>query len=825
MSLISYIIILMKNILFISLILMSFLNINAQQKREQINYQLTGFVADKNTNNGLEFATIVLKPIQGGEIFGGLTNSKGNFKIKVPEGIYNISVEFISFKTISFANINVNRDIKLGQIYLEENAEALEEVEIIAERSTMEVRLDKKIYNVGKDMTVKGGTASDVLDNVPSVTVDADGVVSLRGNENVRILINGKPSGLVGINDTEALRQFPAEVIKQVEVITSPSARYDAEGTAGIINIILRRDKALGFNGSILANIGYPESYGLSTNLNYRLKKVNFFTNIGYSNRDSPGEAITHTEYFSPTASFPYVEENRDYNRSRSSLNTNFGLEYFITDKSSITASVLFRNSDRNTLVNNATDKFDEDLTLIESNLRIENEDEIDKVNQYSLNFTQDFKNSGHKLTMDFQYQDNGETENSIITNEEIFPNEIDNPSQKIDADENQERMLLQADYVLPIGEKQQFEAGFRSNINDQTTDYLYYDEIDGDFVLNENVSNIFIYDENIHAFYSQYGNKFGKISALFGIRYEISDITVQSKSHLNDNFKTTKNYGDWFPTLNVAYEFSESENITFGYNRRIRRPRSRFINPFPSQSSQSNIFQGNPDLDPSISDGIDLGYYKRWSKLGFNTSIYFSHATDVFQFISEDTGEETEDGIPIIKRSPINLNTNDRYGFEFSLNYTPIKQWRFNLSLNVYNSTIEGFYEDIDYGSNNTSWFTRFSGKVVLPASIDWQTTMMYRGPSENSQSRREGVFSTNMAFSKDILKGNGTLSLNVNDLFNSRKRKSETLTDDFSSYSEFQWRQRSVRLSFAYRFKQKKKRTRQGNSNSDGGGEEFGG
>jgi len=799
--------------------------LNAQQGKSMIRHQISGFVADKSSNVGLEFATIIIKPLEGDKIFGGLTNAKGNFKIKVPEGVYNINIEFISFKTISFENVNINKNINLGQIYLDENSEALDEIEVIAEKSTVEIRLDKKIYHVGKDMTVKGGTASDVLDNIPSVTVDADGVVSLRGNENVRILINGKPSGLVGINDTEALRQFPAEVIKQIEVITSPSARYDAEGTAGIINIILRRDKALGFNGSATANVGTPTSYGFSTNLNFRLKKVNFFTNIGYSNSDSPGNAKFNTEYYSPSASFPFVEENRKYDRSRISLNTNFGFEYYLTDKSSITASLLFRNSDRNTLVNNKTDKFDQNLDLVETSLRVNDEDEIDKVIQYSINFNQDFKNSGHKLTFDFQYQDNGETEKSFITNEDIYPEEIAKPSEIIDSDESQERILLQGDYVLPMGEKQQFEVGFRSNINTQTTDYKIYNEIDGDFILNENVSNIFIYDENIHAIYSQYGNKFGNISALFGLRMEITDITIQSKSGLNDNYNTNKNYHDFFPTVNLAYEFSESENLTLGYNRRIRRPRSFYINPFPSQSSQSNIFQGNPDLDPSISNGLDLGYYKRWPKLGFNTSVYFSHATDVYQYISEDTGEETEDGIPIIKRSPINLSTNDRYGFEFSLNYTPILKWRFNLSFNVYNSTIEGFYEGVDYGSNNTSWYSRFSGKVILPAEIDWQTTMMYRSPRENSQSKREGVFSANMAFSKDILKGNGTISLNINDLLNSSKRKSETFTDDFNSYSEFQWRERNIRLTFSYRFKQKKKRQRDRNFDSNGGGEEFGG
>jgi len=233
---------------------------NPPQQREM--FELKGIIHEKEADIPLEFATIIVRPLKGKQVFGGMTNAKGKFAFEVPEGRYNINFEFLSFQTISIENVEVNKDLDLGEIFLEEDAESLDEIELIAEKSTMEIKLDKKIYNVGKDMTVKGGTASYVLDNVPSVTVDAEGVVSLRGNENVRILINGKPSGLIGLNDTEALRQFPADAIAKVEVITSPSARYDAEGTAGILNIILRRDKITGFNGVGTVNVGIPESYG-----------------------------------------------------------------------------------------------------------------------------------------------------------------------------------------------------------------------------------------------------------------------------------------------------------------------------------------------------------------------------------------------------------------------------------------------------------------------------------------------------------------------------------------------------------------------------------
>lgn len=824
----------MKYLLLVAIVFITNTFMFSQQKRDFskrniVKFEVTGTIIEKNSNQALEFATIIFKPINGKRVFGGLTNSKGKFIIEVPKGMYNINIEFLSFKTISLSNTKIDKNINLGKIYLEEDTQYLDEVEIIAEKSTVEIRLDKKIYNVGKDMTVKGGTASDVLDNIPSVTVDADGVVSLRGNENVKILINGKPSGLVGLNDTEALRQFPADVIKKVEVITSPSARYESEGTAGILNIILRQGKMQGFNGSATVNAGIPENYGISTNLNYRLKKVNFFTNIGYSKRNSPGNAYYFTKNLTPNTTYPFSEQIIDYTRIRKNLNTNFGLEYFINSKTSITASFLFRDSDRENEVNNITDSFNQNMNLEQTDLRIENGYREDVFSQYSINFTKEFKKDGHKLTFDTQYQDNNNDEFSFITNEQIFPINIINLSEKFNSNQSRQRILFQGDYVLPIGENKQFEAGFRSNITDQTTDYQFFNENDndlGDFTLNDKLSNIFNYNENIHAIYSQYGNKFGNISALFGLRMEATDIEIISEG--KDFYeKIKKDYVDFFPTINLSYEFSETENITLGYNRRIRRPRSRLINPFPSQSSKTTFFQGNPDLDPSISNGIDIGYYKRWNKVTFNTSVYYNHATDVFQFISEDTGEETEDGLQIIRRTPINLSTNNRIGYEFSLNYTPIKKWRFSTSFNLYNSVTEGEYNGIDFGAKNVSWFARFSSKIVLPAKIDWQTTMMYRGPSENAQNKRDGIFTTSLAFSKDILKGNGTISFNIDDLFNSRKRTMETFTDTFYQTSEFQWRERQFRVSFAYRFKQKKKRERQRGMNGEGeGGEEnFGG
>jgi hypothetical protein len=793
--------------LFFALLLIS-TTVAIAQKNE---FKISGKVVDKETNQALEYATIVLKDEASGKVSGGVTTETGDFSIKTKKGTYEISIEFLGFEPVVFKNKIVSSDIRLGTISLVTDENNLDAVEIIAEKSTVEIRLDKKIYNVGKDMTVKGGTAADVLANVPSVTVDIEGAVSLRGNENVRILINGKPSTFA--SGADALKQLPADAIQKVEVITSPSARYDAEGTAGILNIVLRKGKALGFNGSFTLNTGVPTNFGASTNLNYRTNKVNYFTTIGYNYSDAPGNAYFENEYLQNTSSGRFQIENRTYDRERKNFNSRFGLEYFLTDNASLMGSVLYRDSDRvtDTGIRMSTQDINHNEEAYKK--RSELEDETDKQVEFNLNFTQNFKISGHKLTFDFKYEDSNDDELATITGRQTFPSTISDPIEKTSNLEDQKRYLFQGDYVLPIGENAQFEAGFRSNMSNQETDYtLLEEQPSGEFEVNQDVSNLFIYDEHVHALYSQYGNKYGKFSALLGLRMEISDITV--KVHDTD-LDAKKNYTELFPTLNLAYELNEDETLTLGYNRRVRRPRSWFINPFPSRASENNIFQGNPDLDPAYSNGVDLGYLKKWDKLTFNTSVYYNYSTDVFQFIREaDATDPT-----ITRTTPRNISSEDRFGLEFSLNYSPFKWWKLNSNFNFFRITSDG--KNIIPDSESNSWSTRLNSRVKLPAKIDWQTTFNYRGPQDNFQSKRKGIVSVNLAFSKDILKDNGTLSLNVSDLFNSRKRISDTFIDDVTnSYSEFQWRERQIRLNFTYRLNQKKKRN-QNQRNDSGGGE----
>lgn len=774
---------------------------------------VTGQVIDKDTNTPLEYATIAFFSKKENKIVdGGITDAKGQFSIKIPNGVYDISIEYISYKRITLSNKKLEADTNLGTIFLQIDYASLDEVEIIAERTTVEIKLDKKIYNVGKDLTVSGGTVSDVLDNIPSVSVDVEGNVALRGNDNVKILINGKPSGLVGLNSTDALRQLPADAIEKVEVITSPSARYESEGTAGILNIILRRSKLQGFNGAISTNVGYPNAAGVSGNINYRTGDVNFFNTTGYNYRESVGHSYTETRY-KTTGNF--VDERGNWDNTNKGLTSNLGLEWYITDSASLTTSLLYRDSDNESDSKNRTLQYDENLNFVGESNRLEPEFGKNKTIQYAANFTKNFKTSGHKFTADFQYENSDEDETSQITNDGL-------KSENIATLNNQKEILLQTDYVLPLGENSQFELGYRGNFNTRSTDYTVelFNTTSNNFEIDTNLSNLFNFKVYINALYTQFGSKIDKFSYLFGLRMENTQTTIDQPT--SGDFKK-KNITGLFPTINLSYELNENESITLGYSRRLERPRGFYLNPFPSRTSLTNIFQGNPDLDPSYSGLYDLGYINKFSKVTLSTSLFYQHEKDDSNWVSFETGDTVlvnNQEIPVIQRTPVNLATEDRFGFEFNLNYTPTKKWRINTDLNMFKNTTRGDYNGVNYDADNFSWNARLSNKYTLPGKIDWQTNIDYRGPSEDAQNKRDAIASVNLAFSKDFFDEKASIAFNINDLFDSRRYKGEVNTPTFFTKRDMQFRGgQTFNLSFTYRFNQKKKPERPNN----GGGQNF--
>jgi outer membrane receptor protein involved in Fe transport len=802
-------------------------NLFAQDKLPK-KIKLKGIVVEKVSKQALEYATISLVNTSTLKIEGGgITNNKGEFEVAINAGTYDLKIEFISFKTSVLKNQQYTENKNLGTLTLEEDFTQLNQVEVRAEKSTVEIKLDKKVYNVGQDLVVKGGTVSDVLDNIPSVTVDVEGNVALRGNDNVRILIDGKPTN--AINISEALRLIPADAIDKVEVITNPSARYDAEGGGGILNIILKKGKNQGINGTILASVGTPENSGLSGNVNMKSELANFFTTIGYNKRNGPGNVLINQQNFDNNNNLvSYIEERRTNQRLSEGFNSIVGMELFLDKTSSWTNSISIRKNNGGNPENVFYNEYLPSGDYFKSG-RFNDIKRTTKNVEFNTNYIKNFNKQGHKLTIDGSFSVSTDLENSRILGTDIIPvfavitNEITKNTQR------QSRNLIQADYVYPFG-KSQFEAGFRGNYSSLFSDFNVQEDLTGNgtFTINPFVTGILDYQENVTAAYTQFGSKYNKISYLFGLRMEDSFIVIDQ---ISNAIKDTKRYVNYFPSVFLNYTIKEGTNVTLSYSKRINRPRDRFINPFSSYSSNINLFFGNPDLDPALSDVYEIGILKKWKQITLNSSVYVNNTTNSFQIVRKERGDFIN-GIPVIINTPFNLSTDTKLGFEFTLNYSPYKWWRLNSNFNFFQNKTDGRYTytrttgevvNIDFNNSASSWFTRLTSKINLPYKIDWQTNFTYNGPQRTAQGKSLGIASANIGFSKDVLKEKGTVAFNVNDVFNSRKRINDLVLPNVNSYSEMQWHQRQVTLSFTYRFnKLKTDKEKMPRRDSEGGGGE---
>ncbi|WP_294822005.1 TonB-dependent receptor [uncultured Flavobacterium sp.] len=798
--------------------------------------KITGKLIEQDTQLPLEFATVTVQTTDNVTVNGGMTDANGEFSIAVPAGTYNIKFDFISFKSQVITSRDITGNTNLGVTVLAPDTTVLDGVEITAQRTTVGIKLDKRVYNIGNDMMVKGGSVSDVLDNVPSLSVDAEGNVALRGNQSVTILIDGRPSTLAGSNVADVLRLLPADSVDKVEVITNPSARYDAEGGGGIVNIVLKKGKADGFNGSVVANTGIPDNHGISANLNYRSENYNVFSNLGYNYRNNPGNSMNNSEYLddndNPTR---YVNERRENDRLQRAFNASFGFEWFIDSTLTWTNSISGRRSSGSNPTETYYDNFDAGRNYLNTRFRYNYEDETDTNFRYSTNLVKKFDNEGHELKIDASVAKSKDDENAIIDDITLGSPNIANSNERTFNIENEDRGLVQADYVLPLGKDSRFEAGYRGSFtkmeNDARAETL---NSAGQWENNANYTNFLEYKEYVNALYTQYGSKLGKFSYLFGLRWEDSNIDVNL---VNVGEYNNKRYNNFFPSAFFGYEFSENSSASISYSRRINRPRGRFLNPFSGLESNINIFVGNPDLDPAMTNSFDLGYLHKWNKVTLSTSAYLNITEDNFQFVRRNNGF-TDDGTPVTITTPINLSKEYRFGFEFNVNYTPFKWWRLNSNFNFYRNETKGDYtftytvDDViftdyqNFDRSAYSWTTRVNSKINLPWKIDWQLNGQYDAPQNTAQGRRIGVASANTALSKDILKDKATVALNVQDIFNSRMMKNETyIPGELRSYSEMQWRERQVTLSFTYRFNMSKadRQKEQQQRQQDGGGEEY--
>ena len=736
---------------------------------------------------------------------GNLAKDAGDFSIELPLGAYYAEIEFMGYKTFKTAVFILSKEkpvYDLGVIKLDHAATTLGEVVVQAEKSSMQLTLDKKIFNVGKDLANAGGSASDILTNIPSVSVDPEGNVKLRGSDNVRILIDGKPSGLVSIKGGSGLQQLQANMVDRVEIITNPSARYEAEGVAGIINIILKKDNRQGFNGSVELVTGYPTNLGAAANFNYRHKKINFFINYGVAYRRQPGIGSLYQEVYGGDTTF-ILKQNNMGRIIGFNNNIRGGLDYYFTEKDVLTAAYLNRRLKGKRI----TDIRYEDYLFNTSNLtgisnRRQDEDETEPNSEYSLSYKKSFAKKGHELIAEIKYLDYWENSYQLFTQNYFQPNGTESASkallQKSLNDEFEKQWLFQLDYVKPIGEEGKFETGVRTSFRNMVNDYVVSQQkTTGDFVPLPGLDNVFVYDENIHAAYGILGNKHKKISYQAGLRAEWTDVKTTLKE---TNQVNPRNYVNLFPSAHFTFSMPKENAMQVSYSRRVRRPFYNDLSPYVTFSDSRNFFSGNPDLAPEFSDVIEVGHIKSFDKGSYTSSIYYRGTKGKIDRIrSVDAAGNS------VTRTE-NLLSENAFGLEFTSGYAPVKWWKIDFNFNFFHADIDGSNIRPGYKATTYSWFARQTSRFMFPKNFDVQLRTNYEAPQKTAQGRRKALYYADLSMSKDVFKGRGTLNFNVLDVFNTRRMRMITNGTNFFTDANFQARRRQLNLALSYRIRQAK-------------------
>lgn len=792
--------------LLISLLFSSLLS-SAQQKPK---YTISGKVTEAAGNTPLGFATVSLFTQNDKVAINTVnTNENGEFILEAPSGNYFIVIEFIGYETYSSKQIQLSTNHhKAGNIKLTASTKTLDEVLVRAEKSSMQLSLDKKIFNVGKDLANAGGTAADILSNVPSVAVDVDGNVSLRGSNSVRILIDGKPSGLVSIKGGSGLQQLQGSMVDRIEIITNPSARYEAEGMGGIINIILKKEKRDGFNGSFDVIAGYPENFGLAANVNYRRRNLNFFVNYSASYRNAPGKNDQYQEFYRNDSTF-ISTKNMEHHLKGLYNTARAGLDYYFDDKNILTGAYTYRISkgkrysdiyyhDYLESIKNPTD-----ITY-----RTQDETETEPNSEYSLNYKRMFKREGHELIADVRYLDNWENSDQFFGQNVYKPDGTSSGIpyllQRAVNYETEKQYLAQVDYIQPFGEKGKFETGIRTSFRDMTNNYTVTQRADDNswFEL-AGLTNNFVYNENIHALYAIMSNKVKKFSYQLGVRGEITNVTTTLKQTHEVN---PRKYTNLFPSVHLTYELPNGHALQLSYSRRIRRPQYNDLSPFMTYSDNRNYFSGNPDLNPEFTHSFEVGHIKYLSNFSISSSLYYRNTKGKIMTVRRV--DENGNTVSL----PENLATENSFGAEFTGSYAPVKWWKLDGSFNFFRAITDGSNLSDDFKSDTYSWLFRLLSRTTVWKNTDIQLRGNYEAPQQTPQGRRKSLATLDFAVSKDIMKNNATITLNVVDVFNSRKYRSTIEGANFYIISNSQGRLRQTNLTFNYRLRQAKKKVKEG-------------
>ncbi|MGK7371254.1 MAG: TonB-dependent receptor domain-containing protein [Candidatus Halalkalibacterium sp. M3_1C_030] len=772
---------------------------------------ISGTVYDEKDNPLPKASVAVYDSTQSNIITGVTTDSTGVFRVDLNPGNYVIEISFVSYQSYTEeVSIAGDEDIELGNIGLSPTAETMSEVYVRAESSQMQMSFDKRVFEVGQDITSLGGSAVEVLDNVPSLATDIDGNLSLRGNQSVRILINGKPSSRVSGGNVDALRSIPANMIKEVEIITNPSSKYSAEGSAGIINIILKKKTQRGVNGSFSLGTGLPQEYEGSTNLNYRVNDINFFFNGGIDYRTEPESGSSFQRFSGPDTTYMYSERT-DAQEAELEGDLRFGADFYLSENEVLTASAYVSGErEENNEDINYTDfeyragQFSGPVIekIVRDNEEVSNETDFD----FNLDYENKYDGDEHKLVADASFDISSETADTDI--EETIREGVEDPLfQRIMDSEDEKDLRINAEYVRPLGENGKLETGIRSDTEWMDNSYRVEERQNGNWISLPAFNDNFKYLENVNAAFAILGTEWGDFSGQVGLRLENTRIRTEVKSTGQVN---NQNYVNLFPSAFLNYAFNEQQSVQISYSRRLSRPWSRSLIPFVDFDDPRSQFTGNPNLKPEFSNSYEAGYLHYWDTGSLLTSFYYRYRTDVIERI-------TEQNQGVIRIFPINLATEESWGIEFSADQEIANALNLSLNANLFRSNSDGSYQGQVFSSEAEIAQGRLQLRWDVTDTWKFQTSMRYQGPRETTQGTREGMTMIDSGISKEFMNGKALLSLNVRDLLNAQNFQNTVTTDgnpntEFYSQREFSWSSRSASINFQYFFGEQEQQSRGG-------------
>ncbi|HMQ46956.1 MAG TPA: TonB-dependent receptor [Saprospiraceae bacterium] len=756
---------------------------------QQNSIDISGKLVDSQSRQPIEFATVmVLDPNTGQAITGTTSEMDGSFMVQSESSNFYLEISFIGFSTQTIREINIMAGkVDLGTIGLSPDSKVLEEVVVQAEKSTTEFKLDKRVFNVGKDLSTTGASALEVLNNVPSVNVNIEGQVSLRGSTGVQILINGKPS-VIASESGNALGTITADMIEKIEVITNPSAKHDAEGTSGIINIVIKKEERKGLNGSVSVNTGVPHNHSVGLSMNRRTEKFNLFTQLGAGYRELPQESRnTNSDLLNNTTIF---SEGTEY-RNEAFYNLILGTDYHINPYNILTLSgnVAYEVEDQPSEIFFSIP--DETGAIVSEWYRTENTEATNPKYQYELQYKKEFPdNKDHTLLFSAVGNFFGKDQSSEFKNVNILGDNATN-DQQTRTNFKEERHTFNLDYTHPFSEKWTLETGAQYVLNNVSNDFAVSDLFNGEWIQNDNLTNVFEYEQNVLGVYTTGAYEDKKWGIKLGLRMENTDLSTLL---VNTNEVNDQNFTNLFPTLHTSYKLTEKFSLQAGYSKRIFRPRLWDLNPFFNIRNNFSIRTGNPNLLPEFTDSYEMAGIYIFGKTSLNFGVYYRYTTDVVERVST-----FQDNVSIT--TPVNIGTNRSTGIEVNGKYNANDWLTFNGDFNYNYFNREGTLEATSFDFNADQWSSKLTAKVKLPLDFDFEVTGQYQSKFQTVQSEVSENLFADLGLRKKILKGKGVFNFSVRDIFASRIQ--ETITNQPGFYL-YNWgrRGRFTTLGFSYGF-----------------------